>query len=111
PDVSTIRYLPGVAGREQLVGAVEAAGYDVRPERAPLESDPLPSLASLLIAGDAERDRESRSPPRRAALAIAVPIAIMVAMFVPQTSVPMETINWLVLVPATLVQVWAGARF
>ena len=35
----------------------------------------------------------------------------MVAMFVPQTSVAMETINWLALVPATIIQVWAGRRF
>ena len=35
----------------------------------------------------------------------------MVAMFWPQTSIPMETINWLALVPATFIQFWAGRRF
>ena len=32
-EVATIRYLPAEAGRAELVAAVEAAGYDVRPER------------------------------------------------------------------------------
>ena len=32
-------------------------------------------------------------------------------MFWPQTVVPMTTINWLALVPATFIQVWAGKRF
>ena len=35
----------------------------------------------------------------------------MVVMFWPQTTVPMTTLNWLALVPATLIQVWAGRRF
>jgi Cu+-exporting ATPase len=35
----------------------------------------------------------------------------MVLMFWPQTVIPMETINRLVLVPATIVQAWAGRRF
>ena len=35
----------------------------------------------------------------------------MVVMFWPQTVVPMATINWLALVPATVVQFWAGRRF
>ena len=30
-ELATIRYLPAVAGRAELVAAVEAAGYDVRP--------------------------------------------------------------------------------
>ena len=110
-EVATIRYLPELAGRAQLVGAVEAAGYDVRPEQASRDTEGQPSLASAFTAGDAERDREARSTLRKAAVSMAVAGAIMVAMFVPQTSIPMETINWFVLVPATLVQVWAGGRF
>src|SRR6185295_18590627 len=31
-EVATIRFLPEVAGTAELVGAIEAAGYDVRPE-------------------------------------------------------------------------------
>jgi P-type Cu+ transporter len=35
----------------------------------------------------------------------------MILMFWPQTVVPMETVNRLVIVPATIVQLWAGRRF
>src|SRR5436190_19368374 len=31
-EVATIRFLPELAGTAELVGAIEAAGYDVRPE-------------------------------------------------------------------------------
>jgi Cu+-exporting ATPase len=110
-EVATIRYLPDIAGREQLVGAVEAAGYDVRPEFEPAASAPEPPMAEAFMAGDAERDRGARSTLRQAVVSIAVAGGIMVAMFVPQTSIPMETINWVALVPATIIQAWAGARF
>jgi P-type Cu+ transporter len=110
-EVATIRYLPGVAGRPELIGAVEAAGYDVRPEPEPLPSASESSLAAAFTAGDAERDREAQATLRQAVISIAVAVLIMIAMFVPQTSIPMETINWIALVPATVIQFWAGARF
>ena len=69
------------------------------------------SLLEELSADDVDRAREERSLLRQAVASIAVAVAIMVAMFVPQTSVAMETINWLALVPATIIQVWAGRRF
>ncbi len=34
-EIATIRYLPDVAGRIELVGAIEAAGYDVRAAQPP----------------------------------------------------------------------------
>src|SRR3954451_8223002 len=40
-EVATIRYLPEVAGRTELVRAVEAAGYDVRPEAVAAEDQGL----------------------------------------------------------------------
>jgi Cu+-exporting ATPase len=110
-ELATIRYLPEVAGRTELVGAVERAGYDVRPDSTAEPRGSQPSLLAALTAGDAERDREARTTLRQAVVSIAVAITIMAAMFVPQTSIPMTTINWLALIPATLVQAWAGARF
>jgi P-type Cu+ transporter len=110
-ELATIRYLPGLAGRTELVGAVEAAGYDVRPEVEQVTSAREPALAAAFTAGDAVRDREASSTLRQAAISIVVAVAIMTAMFVPQTVIAMETINWLALVPATAIQVWAGARF
>ena len=110
-ELATIRYLPDVAGQERFVEAVEAAGYEVRvqPERG--AGEPVTSLAAEAALNDQRRDHESRSLLRQALASIAVAIAIMVAMFVPQTRIPMEAINWIALVPATIIQVWAGARF
>ena len=42
---------------------------------------------------------------------IAVAAVLMVVMFWPQATVPMTTLNWLALVPATVIQAWAGRRF
>jgi P-type Cu+ transporter len=110
-EMATIRYLPDVADRADLVDAVAAAGYDVRIVAEP-DADAAPvSLIEELSADDGDRAREERSLLRRALASIAVAVAIMVAMFVPQTSVAMETINWLALVPASIIQVWAGGRF
>src|SRR5688572_10781318 len=110
-EMATIRYLPDVADRADLVNAVAAAGYDVRIVAEP-DADAAPvSLLEELSADDGDRVREERSLLGRALASIAVAVAIMVAMFVPQTSVAMETINWLALVPATIIQVWAGGRF
>src|SRR3954462_4514236 len=38
-ETATVRYLPAVADRTALVGAIEAAGYDVRTRPAPAGRD------------------------------------------------------------------------
>ena len=110
-EVATIRYLPDIADRSRFVAAVEAAGYDVRPEPDGATVSAEATLAAEADEDDIRRDRESWTLLRQAVVSIAVALTIMVAMFVPQTRVPMETINWLALVPATIIQAWAGARF
>jgi P-type Cu+ transporter len=106
---ATVRVDPGVAGRIELVEAVEAAGYDVRPEPTP---DELAAIAALRADPEADVRRKAQHLLLIQALfSLAVGIALLVVMFWPQTSVPMETINWLALVPATVVQLWAGRRF
>ena len=110
-EMATVRYLPELAGRDDLVGAIEAAGYDVRTTPPVDPTTHSVSVLEELSADDVDRRREERSLLRQAVASIAVAVAIMVAMFVPQTRVPMETINWLALVPATIIQVWAGRRF
>ncbi len=93
-----------VAGRSELVSAVEAAGYAVRADAAPsamLEADPE----------EPERRRERQQLLAQALISMIVAALIMVAMFVPQTSVAMTAINWGALIPATAIQFWAGRRF
>jgi Cu+-exporting ATPase len=108
-EMATIRYLPDVAGRAELVEAVEAAGYEVRPE------EPI-AAASLSLADEADReaavrDREAAVLFRQAAVSIAVAVGIMVVMFWPALGLAMELRNWLAFGPATVIQAWAGARF
>jgi len=108
-EVATIWYQPNLAGTAELVGAIEAAGYDVRELREPLPGADV--LAESVDLDAADRAREARALLRRAVVAIVVALGIMVAMLWPQTTVSLETLNWIALVPATFVQVWAGGRF
>jgi len=108
-EVATIRFLPDVAGTAELVGAIEAAGYDVRPE-AP-EARHGTSLADAFDVDAIQRAVEQRSTLVRSLVSIGVALGIMVVMFWPQAAVSLETLNWVVLVPATFIQVWAGGGF
>ncbi len=110
-EVATIRYLPDVAGRGELVGAIEAAGYELKAPPPVIAGAAEPTLDEAMAADDAERAREQRDLAVRSGVSIAVAVGIMLAMFWPQTVVPMETINRIVLIPATFIQVWAGGRF
>jgi Cu+-exporting ATPase len=110
-EMATIRYLPDVVDRGRLVGAVESAGYDVRPADPRHDDAAAAPLAQAFGAEDADRAHEERTLLRQAVVSIAVAALIMVAMFVPQTSIPMVSLNWLVLGPATVIQAWAGRRF
>ncbi len=110
-EMATIRYLPQVTGRAELASTIEAAGYELKP---PLSDAELAAEADLRAADEAERRRRDAAARRlllEALLAIGVAIPIMFLMFWPQTAVPMETINRLIILPATVVQVIAGRRF
>ncbi|MGZ3588565.1 MAG: heavy metal translocating P-type ATPase [Candidatus Limnocylindrales bacterium] len=105
---ATVLVDPGLAGRDELVAAVEAAGYDVRPERA--------APAALELAGglgeeDLQRAREQRALGIRALASITVAVGIMTLMLWPARPFDMETVNRLALLPATFIEFWAGGRF
>ena len=91
-------------------GAIEAAGYDVRSRPADEAAAPR-SLAEELSADDVDRARESRSLLIQAVASIAVALGIMVLMFAPAVSLSLVELNRLVLLPATVIQFWAGRRF
>ena len=111
-ETATIRYLPDRADRADLVGAIEAAGYDVRtrptrptPVRRPASppssprttsSGRAPHAALLLRALGLDRGRgrdHGRDVRARRRLS------------------RWTALNWLVLIPATFIQFWAGGRF
>ncbi len=106
---ATVLVDPAVAGRAEVEAAIEAAGYDVRPERA--------HAAGALTLDDADPDadlraREMRSLGVRALVSIAVALSIMALMLWPDAlGMSMTELNWLLFIPATVVQFWAGGIF
>ena len=107
-EVATIRYLPDQVGRAELVGAIAAAGYDVRPvatnavgaNTAELEADAIESA----------RARETRELLVQASVSIAAAVGIMALMLLGR-AMPMEDLNRIAIIPATFIQLWAGGRF
>jgi Cu+-exporting ATPase len=110
-ELATVRYRPALADRAALIGAIEAAGYDVRRRAIEPSTAQPPGLADAFSADDAARASESRELLVEASVSIAVALTIMVAMFAPQTAVGLVELNRIVLIPATIVQLWAGRRF
>ena len=92
-EVATIRYLPDQVGRTELVGAIAAAGYDVRHTAAPAEHEHDHDHAALgardATADDAAaRARDARALLVRALVSIGVAIGIM-AMMLAGRALPM----------------------
>ena len=109
---ATIRFLPSVTGRAELVGAIEAAGYEVRGGAAEGTGEPAAgALADEPTAEDAERARERRELGIQSLVSLAVAATIMLLMFWPGLPWAMADLNKIVLWPATLIQFWAGGRF
>ena len=106
---ATVRFDPAVAGRADLVKAIEAAGYDVRPEPAAAAEAAAPGLTDETDAETLERARELRELGIKAVVSIAIAAGIMALMFWPGgVGLSMEDVNKLILWPATFVVFWAG---
>ncbi len=109
-EVATVRYLPEMAGLDEIARAIEAAGYDVR--RTPEAAGG--ARATLLDEADAEaavRAREQRILGLTAAASLVVAALTMLVMYVPNAPWTMEQAAWLLIGPATAVQFLAGRRF
>ncbi len=110
-EKATITVDPALAGRDELVKAVESAGYEVKAEAVPVEGAVAASLGDEITAEDIERERAQRQTLLQALVAIGASLLFMVLMFTPQTLVAMTDLNKLILWPATFIQFWAGGRF
>jgi Cu+-exporting ATPase len=109
-EIATVRYLPEIAGMDELARAIEAAGYEIRAVPVPTDG----SRASLVDEADAEaatRARETRTLGLTAAVALIVAGFSMAVMYLPGVPLTMEQIAWLLIGPATAVQFIAGRRF
>jgi Cu+-exporting ATPase len=110
-EKATVVFDPAIAGRSELVGAIEAAGYDVRQEAVRSGEAVATDLEAEVTADDAEREQAQRRTLVQAVVSIGAAIVFMVLMFWPQTVWAMEDLNKLILWPATFIQFWAGGRF
>jgi Cu+-exporting ATPase len=109
-EIATVRYVPEIAGLDELARAIEAAGYEIR--EMPTATDG--SRASLVDEADAEaatRARETRALGVTAAVSLAVAAVSMAVMYLPGVPLTMEQMAWLLIGPATAVQFVAGRRF
>jgi Cu+-exporting ATPase len=111
-EVATVRYMPEIAGLDEIARAIEAAGYEIR--HLPEPKAGAGGRANLLEEADAEaavRAREQRTLGLTAAASLAVAALTMLVMYVPTAPWTMEQAAWLLIGPATAVQFLAGRRF
>ena len=108
---ATVRYDASRLGRPQIVQAIQAAGYDVAPERERTDDG---RAGAGVAAGSADVDHaaERRRLGIEAAGAVSIGLAMMALMFWPG-GLPwaMEDVNVWLLAPATFVQFVLGRRF
>ncbi len=108
-EQARVRFDPTLVGRVELARAVEAAGYGVRTEPQGAQTDA--AIAAAAETDAARRTRETRRLGAQAAAALAAGLAMMAITLWPTPLLPLEQLNLLLLVPATLVQFGLGLRF
>src|SRR5215217_6441962 len=114
---ATVTYDPAVSDLATLRSAVERAGYRVGEVPAaaatPAAQQPAASLAAPATAVDPrerERDRELADLKRKWVVSLAIGLVMMAEMYLP-LGWDMAVVAPLLLIQATLVQVWAGGVF
>ncbi|CAN5797852.1 heavy metal translocating P-type ATPase [soil metagenome] len=105
---ANVHFDPGLVGRAELEHAVESAGYGVRQEAQGAASADLGAAAE---ADAARRASETRRLGWQAGAAVTAGLVMMALMLWPAPLLPMEQLNLLLLLPATLVQFGLGWRF
>ena len=113
-----VTFDPATVGWSDLVGAVERAGYNVRPQPAAPPADPTlapstaatPSSAIQSDAHDAAREREIADLRRKSFVSIGVGLVMMAIMYLP-LGLDMLLVAPLLLIAAAIVQFWAGGVF
>ncbi len=108
-EQALVRFDPTVVGRDELHRAVVAAGYAVRTDAPAVEAGG--ALDAAAEADAQRRQRETRQLGWEAAAAIATGLVMMALTLWPTRPMPLEQLNVLLLVPATLVQFGLGRRF
>ena len=109
-ELASVTYDPARIDRAGIVGAIEAAGYDVRPQ--PIGDAGRVSLTAELDAAEVARAAERRGLLRDGVAATAIGLVMMAITLWPGgIGLSMAQLNVVLLVPAAFVQLVLGRRF
>ena len=115
-ESATIRYLPEITGVADLARVISNAGYEVPAAALDLagrnnEGEREAAREAMELTRVAAREREKRALLRDGIGATVFGFVAMAIMLQPWLFISMERINWILIVPSTLVQFVVGWRF
>ncbi len=115
-ESATIRYLPEITGAADLARVISNAGYEVPAAALDLagrsnEGEREAAREAMELTRVAAREREKRALLRGGVAATTFGLLAMIFMLQPWLFISMERINWILIVPSTLVQFVVGWRF
>ena len=115
-ESATIRYLPEITGAADLARVISNAGYEVPAAALDLagrsnEGEREAAREAMELTRVAAREREKHALLSGGVAATAFGLLAMVFMLQPWFLISMERINWILIVPSTLVQFGVGWRF
>ena len=115
-SMATIQYAPEATGVADLAAVISAAGYEVPAAALALagregDADAQEARDALDAELVAARTKETRGLLRDGVIATIFGFAAMALMLQPWFFISMERINWMLIVPSTIIQFVVGWRF
>jgi len=115
-SMATIQYAPEATGVADLAAVISAAGYEVPAAALALagregDADAQEAREALDAELVAARSKETRGLLRDGVIATIFGFAAMALMLQPWFFISMERINWILIVPSTIIQFAVGWRF
>ena len=115
-SMATVQYAPEATGVADLAAVITAAGYEVPAAALALagregDADAQEAREALDAELVAARTKETRGLLRDGVIATFFGFGAMVLMLQPWLFISMERINWILIVPSTIIQFAVGWRF
>jgi Cu+-exporting ATPase len=115
-SMATIQYAPEATGVADLAAVISAAGYEVPAAALALagregDADAQEAREALDAELAAARTKETRGLLRDGVIATIFGFAAMALMLQPWFFLSMERINWILILPSTIIQFAVGWRF
>lgn len=109
-EQARVRFDPAAAGLADLKTAVEQAGYQVRELTQPSPAVSAAAAPAVVDQHELERQREIDDLKHKSLVSLAIGVVMMALMYLP-LHMDMLLVAPLLLIAATVVQVWAGGVF